>query len=214
MMKWSEEAWAAAAPVYDSIIHHPFVTSLADGSLDRECFLYYLSQDARYLETYSRVLAHIASRLTDRGEIDAFLKFASDGIAVERALHESFLPVGASAVEKSPACLLYTSVLKSQAYEPVEVEAAAVLPCFWIYQRVGSHISGLAAEDNPYRRWIDTYGDPSFEAATERAIGLCDAMAGRVSPDVRGRMTEVFVLCARMEWMFWQSAWKLEKWEI
>lgn len=214
MMKWSDEAWQAARPVYERIKENPFVNALADGSLSQEKFLYYLAQDARYLETYSRVLAHIASRLSDRSEIDAFLKFASDGIAVERALHESFLPSGAAPVEKSPACLLYTSVLQSQAYEPVEVEAASVLPCFWIYQRVGNHISALAAADNPYRRWIDTYGDAEFEAATVLAISMCDSMAERVSPAIRQRMTSVFVLCARMEWMFWQSAWKLEKWEI
>ena len=48
-MKWSEQAWAAAAAVYDKILEHPFVNSLADGTLSCERFSYYIAQDAVYL---------------------------------------------------------------------------------------------------------------------------------------------------------------------
>ena len=39
MKKWSDEAWAAAAPVYEQIINQPFVRGLADGSLSRQRFM-------------------------------------------------------------------------------------------------------------------------------------------------------------------------------
>ena len=216
-MKWSEQAWAATAAVYDKILEHPFVNSLADGTLSCERFSYYIAQDAVYLENYSAVLAHIASRLTARSDVEAFLGFAVDGIAVERSLHEAFM--SEFAVGEMPAsqtCLLYSSVLKSQSYRPVEVEAAAVLPCFWIYQSVGRAITERndKGDRNPYYRWIETYSDPAFEAATRRAIDICDALAVAASPDVRKEMTDVFVLCSKMEWLFWNSAWELEKWKI
>ncbi len=132
MKKWSDEAWQAALPVYRKIIQHPFVDALARGTLDNERFMFYLRQDSLYLARYSRALTHIASRLADKDHTAAFIRFASDGIAVEQALHESFLQ-GSVPDQKqiSPACLLYTSLLGSQATAPVEVEAAAVLPCFW-----------------------------------------------------------------------------------
>lgn len=216
-MKWSETAWQEALPVYERILRLPFVLSLADGTLVREKFMHYLSQDVLYLESYSAVLSHIASRLNDRDHVSAFLSFASDGIAVERALHESFLDYDVrSSLEMSPACLLYTSVLKSQAYGPVETEAAAVLPCFWIYQNVGDYIVSRCNDivANPYGRWISTYSDPVFAEAAERAVGICDELAEAATDAVRRQMTDIFVLCTKMEWLFWDSAWNLEEWKI
>lgn len=216
MRRWSDRAWEAAEPVYRRIIEHPFVEALAAGSLSEERFRHYLRQDALYLDGYARRLAHIAARLTRKEHTEAFLHFALEGIEVERALHASFLGgERPSPDEISPACLLYTSVLESQATAPVEVEAAAVLPCFVVYQRVGEEILARQQDDrNPYRRWIETYGDASFAEATARAVGICDKLAEAASEEIRQRMTDLFVRCTRMEWMFWESAWNLEKWKI
>ena len=129
MTRWSDQAWKAAEPVYRRIIEHPFVGELAAGSLSEERFRYYLRQDALYLDGYARRLAHIAARLTRKEHTEAFLHFALEGIEVERALHASFLGGEHPAPDEiSPTCLLYTSVLESQATAPVEVEAAATRP--------------------------------------------------------------------------------------
>ncbi|MDE6624251.1 MAG: TenA family protein [Alistipes sp.] len=216
MNSWSREAWEAAQPIYRKITQHPFVEELARGTLAPERFRFYLRQDSLYLASYAKVLAHIASRLTQRAQIADFVRFASDGIAVEEALHGSFLGGEVPAPDEiSPTCLLYTSVLLAQATAPVEVEAAAVLPCFWIYQRVGEEI--LARQNdtpNPYARWIETYADPAFAASTARAIAVCDSLAAASGPEIRQRMTDIFVRCARMEWLFWESAYELEEWKI
>lgn len=214
--KWSEEAWEEALPVYRKILEHPFVEQLARGELAAGKFMFYLRQDSIYLGNYARVLTHIASRLSDREQTAAFIRFAADGIEVEKALHESFLCGDVPLPQEiSPTCLLYTSVLQSQATAPVEVEAAAVLPCFWVYQRVGEEILARQRGDgNPYMRWIATYADPSFGEATLRAIAICDALAARTGEEVRRRMTDIFVRCTRMEYLFWDSAWQLETWKI
>lgn len=215
-MNWSQHAWQAAEPIYNKIIELPFVKELAEGILDPVRFEFYLCQDALYLNSYSSVLAHIASRCNAPRHRESFLKFASDGIAVENALHESFLheiPVD-KRPSVSPTCMLYISVLKSQSYMPVEVEAAAVLPCFWIYREVGREISRQSKADNPYAKWIDTYSDVVFDRSTQEAIKICDEMAANASLQTRQQMTDIFVLCAKMEWLFWHSAWNLEQWKI
>ena len=91
MEKWSEKAWKEVEPIYRAILDHPFVRELAEGTLNRERFLFYIRQDSIYIANYCRVLAHIASRLTDTDQTEDFLRFAADGVAVERALHQSFL---------------------------------------------------------------------------------------------------------------------------
>lgn len=212
---WSAGAWAEAVPVYEKILREPFVVELADGTLPREKFDFYIGQDAIYLNHYTSVLCHIASRLSDKRHVEAFVAFASTGIAVEKELHSSFVtPEIISKVKQSPSCLLYTSVEAAQALASVEVEAAAVLPCFWVYQKVGEHISRIAKPNNPYERWIATYAHPDFAEATCRAIAICDELAEAAGVETRRRMTEIFTICTRMEWLFWHSAYEMEQWKI
>lgn len=217
MKKWSEEAWERSHEIYQAILSHPFIKNLAEGTLPAECFLYYLRQDSLYLRQYFRVLSHIASRLKNIDFADAFIRFAADGVTVEKALHQLFLKGNQPTEEDmAPGCTLYTSILLSQALNPVEVEAASILPCFWIYQKVGEHIVATShgVGNNPYEAWIKTYADPSFAESTRRAIEICDHLAEEASPEIRKEMTRIFHQCARMEWIFWDNAWNLEKWRI
>ncbi len=213
-MKWSEEVWEKAEPIYEDILKLPFVNELSTGSLSMERFLFYICQDSIYIENYSRVLAHIASRLPRKDWMEDFLKFASDGILVEKEMHASFTALSTSNTVATPTCLLYCSYESAKALEPVEVEAAAILPCFWIYMLVGMEIHKNSSPNNPFAKWIDTYADEYFANATARAINICDELADNTSIEIRNKMTDAFLIATKMEWMFWDSAYKLEKWKI
>src|SRR4051812_210704 len=49
--------WAAAEPIFEAILAHPFLRGLTDGSLPEERFRFYVKQDALYLRQYARCLA-------------------------------------------------------------------------------------------------------------------------------------------------------------
>lgn len=217
-MKWSEHAWKEAEPVYRRILELDFVRELIAGTLSREKFLFYIRQDALYLVGFGKALAGIAARLDDVEHRQAFLAFAGECMAVERTLHESYLGSETSpeSFEPSPTCLLYTSYILKQIYDaPLEIAMAAVLPCFWVYKEVGDHIlSKQIKNGNPYQAWIDTYGGDEFAAAVRKAIAICDEIAAASTEVRRGAMTDVYVLCTKMEWMFWDSAWKQEAWPV
>ena len=84
-----------------------------------------------------------------------------------------------------------------------------------VYQQVGRQIiARQQGSGNPYAQWIETYADPSFTEATSQAIGICDALAEKTGPETRRRMTDIFLRCTKMEWLFWDSAWYLESWKI
>ena len=209
MVKWSEEAWDAAADIFERIKRHPFIQQLAAGTLSESRFRHYISQDRLYLEDYTRVLAHIASRLPEMDDVSTFLSFASDGVAVEKSLHEMFSP-DMKAV-KTDACEFYTSYLRARSQYDVAVEAAAVLPCFWIYLEVGKYILSIAElSGNPYKAWIETYSDATFELNTAKAVEICDRLASGTTQRIREKMTQTFMDCARMEWLFWDSAYSIQ----
>jgi thiaminase/transcriptional activator TenA len=98
--------------------------------------------------------------------------------------------------------------------EPFEVVLAALLPCFWIYAEVGRDIHSRAAADNPYRAWIDTYAGEEFHEAVRAMIAATDAAATGASPGLLARMHAAYSRATQLEWMFWDSAYRLEQWPV
>ena len=215
-MKWSDTAWHEALPIYNAITAMPFIKELLGGSLDVEKFKYYLQQDAHYLEYFARALAVIGAKAPDTETMLTFVRFAEGAIIVERALHDSYFKeynVGERAA-LSPACHHYVHYLQSTAYSAgVAVAMAAVLPCFWIYKKVGDHILEHQVQgNNPYQGWIDTYAGEEFGQLVNKAIALCNDAAANSTPAQQQKMTEAFVTASRLEYAFWDSAYRLEKW--
>ncbi len=222
-MKWSEEAWQAILPVYQEICRHPFIEELKQGVLERAKFIFYMRQDALYIADFGRVLAGIAAKLENAGDRQLYLHFATQTVEVETALHEKFLGNFAAAQSQdpensrpSPSCLLYSSYMYAQlANRAVEVAMATVLPCFWIYHEVGHYVvQTQSRDDNPYQDWIDTYGGEAFGRSVAQAIELTDGAALECGASRRAEMTAAFVTAAKMEWLFWDSAYRREQWKI
>ncbi|WP_267739868.1 thiaminase II [Myroides injenensis] len=218
-MKWSNQAWKAAEPVYNEILNLPFIKELIQGTLSQEQFEFYIKQDALYLAEYGRILTAIATKLDKPEHAAAFISFAANTMQVERALHQTFvrtLNKLDNAILPSPSCLLYTSYLSRQvALSSIEVTLGAVLPCFWIYKKVGDYIlENQTKDNNPYQSWIDTYGGEEFNQSVEMAIKICDELAENSSESTRKKMTQAYIMCSKMEWLFWHSAYKQEQWLI
>ncbi len=209
-MSFAQQAWTATEDVRKAIDALPFLTELADGSLARDRFTYYLAQDAHYLADYARALAATAAKAPTTEEVAFFAKAAHECVVVERQLHETHV----SQIEQwrpSPTCRAYTSYLLS--LDDYAIQVGAVLPCFWIYQDVGSRMYADVGDlaRHPYGDWIGTYGDPAFAVATEQAKAIADRAA---SPRALERMHEAFATASRYEWMFWDAAYRLEGWPV
>lgn len=216
-MRFTELLWQQIEPLYQQILDLPFNRELTAGTLSEQRFAFYVKQDQMYLVDFSRALAMAGTRAPNTDALNAWLGFAGEAVAVEQALHESFLKRFAAPEDlgKSPACLAYTQfLLATAALEEYPVMVAALLPCFWIYREVGLHIHARAASPNPYQDWIDTYAGEDFSASVDQAIALTDEAAESAGEPVRKRMIEAFVLSSRLEWMFWDSAYRRQCWPV
>lgn len=217
-MNWSIKTWESIEETYAKIVELPFIYDLMNGSLDKEKFIFYLRQDSLYLAEFGKVLAGIALKLEKAEYRGAFLTFAGDTVAVEQALHQNYLQgiKNTDKVEASPSCLLYISYIHKQlAVASVEVAVASILPCFWIYKKVGDYIlENQTKIDNPYQEWINTYGGIEFAQAVEKVIHICNELAEQTTKDQQVKMTEAFAMASKMEWMFWHSAYEQEDWLV
>ncbi len=218
---FSRAAWERNVNVYDVIRRMPFNAELAAGTLNQARFKHYITQDAHYLIGFGRALTLAAAKAPNPDRIVQFAKSAEGAIVVERALHGSFFrKYGITsevfdATPLSPACHHYVSYLLATAHaEPYEVLLGALLPCFWIYAEVGRDIHGRAAPDNPYRAWIDTYAGEDFHTAVRATIAATEEAAAGASPLLQSRMHAAFTRATQLEWIFWDSAYRLEAWPV
>ena len=220
-MSFSAEAWQRIGPLYEKILALPFNQELAAGTLSRERFTFYMLQDALYLTQFGRALAATAARAPDEDAMIQFAGSAQAAVVVERELHAGFFaafgitPEEAATTEPSPTCEHYTHYLLALAHNaPYAVSVAALLPCFWIYREVGSHLLAIARPGNPYQAWIDTYADEAFAEGVRKVIAISDRVAEGTTPALRAQMLKAFVRASQLEWMFWDSAWRREAWPI
>ncbi len=215
-MRFTETLWESITDIYKAIIQHPFNEELAQGTLPREKFAFYMQQDALYLADFARALATMAGRSPDEATILQFVHFAEGVAVVERSLHNTYFRefgIDTPTRQQAPACFAYTNfLLATVATRSYEEGMAALLPCFWIYREVGHDIYRRAAPNNPYQKWIDTYAGQEFDEVVKQAIALTDNLAEQVSATQQQRMRDAFIYSSRLEWMFWDSAYRLEQW--
>ncbi|GAA4228596.1 thiaminase/transcriptional activator TenA [Sagittula marina] len=219
-MTFTDTLWTDTSDLQNVIATMPFNTELADGTLPPETFRRYIIQDAHYLEGFARALALSAARAPDADAVAQLAGSAKGAIVVERLLHADYMDrfdVSAedfAATPPSRACDHYVSFLiRSAAVEPFPVAVVSLLPCFWIYHKIGVMIHARAKPDNPFSAWIDTYASPDFEDAVTAMLDLTNRLAAQADEETRKAMTAAFTRASWHEWMFWESAYRGEAWD-
>ena len=204
--------WEGIADVRRGIDELPFIRGLADGTLERGPFRFYLAQDALYLRDYARVLA-VAAALAPDATAQAFWARSAEGaIAGELELHRSWLGRTTAPPDPAPATTAYLDHLAAAgARGDYPVLIAALLPCFQLYADLGARLAagefGPAALDpaHPYASWLATYADPGFAVANRQAIDLVTATAARATPEVRERMRRAYRRSSEHEHAFFAA---------
>ena len=217
--RFTQTLWNSISPIYEAIIEHPFLTGLANGTLDEKSFRFCVIQDAHYLRDYARALSICSARSPQEDDILMFARHAGGAIEVERSLHESFFADFGLSEEDvkaepiAPTTLAYTSYLLATAYGgDFSAALATVLPCYWIYWEVGKELMKSASPNSLYQRWIDTYGGQEFGDIVTEVLELADRVGSAASDNQRAAMKAHFVTTSRYEWMFWDMGLTREQW--
>ena len=206
---FTESLWNDAFSIYQQLIAHPFITKLADGTLPKSCFAHYLSQDILYLKADNLALEKLSKRAREKKEQDFFALLAKDGLEIEHALHNDYLAYFnvKAAKKKSAVIEQYASFLISHSENsPYEVAAASLLPCFWVYNKVGNKIVSKSIQNNPYRKWLDTYKGDEYIWYTEKFIETIEDLMNKASDDTRTKMKDAFVISTEFELAFFEES--------
>ncbi|MCU0227717.1 MAG: thiaminase II [Bryobacterales bacterium] len=216
---FTRQLWAEAEPVYQATLRHPFLTGLADGSLPRQKFRYYLVQDALYLRAFGQALSLLAAKAPREEWAITLNQHAIETLQAERQLHASILAEGgisADAVQQTtmaPVNAAYTNhLLATVSQRPFVEGLAAVLPCYWVYLEVGKHLVAKGSPDKDYQRWINQYAGTEFEKNVQAVLEMMNQTAATEGADARGRAVRIYERSTRYEYLFWDMAWREERW--
>ncbi len=215
------EIWASAGSIFEAILAHPFLRGLTDGSLPEERFRFYVKQDALYLREYARCLALASAKAPTASWCEMFAAHAQSALNVERSLHEAYFaswgltPADLEATPATPTTLSYTSfLLRVAGLGSFEELVGALLPCYWIYWEVGKTLVATGSPNPVYQRWIDAYASEQFAAAVQRVLDTINRAAIDLPESRLAPIRTNYLTASRFEWMFWDAAWREERWPV
>jgi thiaminase/transcriptional activator TenA len=213
------QMWADIAPIYRKTLDHPFLRGLTDGKLPKSRFQFYLIQDGLYLRAFGQALNLLAAKAPREEWSLTLSRHAIEALETERQLHDTVLQsYGVTAAVRdgtpmAPANAAYTNHLLATVHlQPFAQGLAAMLPCYWIYWEVGKELKKRGSRDPDYQRWIDQYAGEEYGQAVRQVLDMMDAEAGQLSEAERRRARALFERSARYEWLFWDMAWREERW--
>jgi len=205
---WTDEVWDSTEILYKKIIDHPFIRELASGSLPYEKFQKYLIQDSFYLQNYSKEMKLLASVFNDR----LFDSLSVEAMEGEKAMHDLYLShipkeVMDNAMPSDVTLSYNRHCMGILSEGNPATSIAAILPCMWIYGKVGKYISSISdMTSNPYRRWIQEYSNDDYDSSVSYMLELADRIADNSASKVREQMTEAFLKSVEFEYEFWNYA--------
>jgi thiaminase/transcriptional activator TenA len=219
-LRLTDHLHAAAKPIWDAQLEHPFVKGLGDGSLDIEKFKRWVVQDYRYLKEFSRVFAWAVAKADSLDSMGWYAGVLHLTLNTEMSLHRAYAErFGISEADLEaepmwPTTRAYTDFLVRVAADGDMADLlAALLPCAWGYVYVAQNLAkSKAPSDDRYADWITQYSSDEFAQAADWLKEELDRVADGSSEDKRQRLVELFVISSRYEWQFWEMCWKGESW--
>lgn len=221
-MKLTDALYAAAQPIWDAQLRHPFVQGLRDGTLDVERFTRWVRQDYLYLKEFARVFAWAAAKADRLDSMGWYAKALDLTLNTEMELHRRYAArfgITAAQLEAEPmwpTTRAYTDFLvRVSADGDLADLLAALLPCAWGYVHIGRHLAaGDPPGDQRYADWIAQYASDEFAQAAEWLRAELDRVASDPTEAKQQRLTELFLLSSRYEWQFWEMCWQGEEWGV
>ena len=175
---------------WHAFIQQKFFLSLADGSLPRESFVYFLGQDYIFLLQFARSWGQAASKGSDISEIRMATAMIHELVYSKMQMHVELCNDEGIDTQKlfetteNPAITAYLKHLENVGTSGDFIDIMAVLsPSFLGYAEIGAEMASQKTSSN-YQRWIKTYGNKSTQSLCRNISSVIDdAIVSRLGSD-------------------------------
>ncbi|MCE4616417.1 MAG: thiaminase II [Aeropyrum sp.] len=222
MERLSERLKSDVMHVWRLLPSHPFVKALYSGDLPLDKFKFYAVQDYNYLVGLVRSLAIAASKAGSLKVARLALEHANFLASTEMANYERMLSKLGLSLEEvvreepAPTNEAYVNFMIATCSLGTALEClVALLPCYWSYREIALENSRLLEYNNVelYREWASVYLSGDYGEAVEDYRRAVDRLWDE-EPYNYSRVLNIFRRAARYEYMFWDMAWRMEKWPV
>lgn len=207
-MTLSSKLWQQHLALANESLAHPFVQGIADGTLPKQTFAYYVGQDAFFLEAFARAYSIAAAKAPTWQSFNVFHDLAA-GVLAELKLHQSYAQawnVDLAQVQPGTATRQYTDFLLATAWsQPIGVTAVAMSPCMRLYAYLGQQLAQGGIPDHVYKDWIATYSSDEFEPLAAQLEAIVDDYAE--DTELIRSTYRYAMVCERD---FFQAAWQYQ----
>jgi thiaminase/transcriptional activator TenA len=201
---------ARSQPLWQRLTAHPFVTGVADGSLEPAAFDRWLVQDYAFVLGFRRFLAGLLVLAPDARGADVL----AAGVTSLQAELDLFRREASNrrldlAAEPSPTTLGYTSYLQASLAEGYPVGLTVLYGAEKAYYDAWAAVRAAARRSSPYWSFVDNWSSDAFAGWVAAVARLLDSAApGGPAP----AMCTAFDRVVRFELRFWDAVHSGEGW--
>ena len=204
-MSLSATLWQDNQVLAMASLNNPFVEGIKDGSLPKDKFAYYVSQDAFFLKAFARAYIIAGAKASDWEDFIKLHRLA-EGVLEELKLHAKYAKewgVDLAHVEPAAATRRYTDFVMATAWGyDTGLTVTALTPCMRLYAWLGQELAKTEQPRHTYSDWIDTYSSNEIEELATDLEGLLDKYADPKNPLV----AETYRYAMECERDFFQAA--------
>ena len=172
----TQELWESNNDLALLSLNTKFVQGIKKGDLPKIKFQEYLAQDYFFLESFARAYGLAVSKSRNKKNIKT-LSVLLSGVSEELILHETYAKewdIDLTTNLIGPATKKYTDFLEEVSLNLSLIEImSAMTPCMRLYSWLGEKLL-IMISDNPYKEWILTYSDESFDNLAKSLENLID----------------------------------------
>ena len=172
----TQKLWERNYNLASLSLNTKFVQGIKNGDLPKTKFQEYLAQDYFFLESFARAYGLAVSKSRNKKNIKS-LSVLLSGVSEELILHETYAKewdIDLTTNLIGPATKKYTDFLEEVSLNLSLIEImSAMTPCMRLYSWLGKKLLNMIS-DNPYKEWILTYSDESFDNLAKSLENLID----------------------------------------
>ncbi|KOG96066.1 bifunctional hydroxymethylpyrimidine kinase/phosphomethylpyrimidine kinase DI49_5212 [Saccharomyces eubayanus] len=207
-------------PHWDSYVNHEFVKKVADGTLERKKFKFFIEQDYLYLINYARISCIAGSKSPSLEDLEkelVIVECVRNGLTQhERRLREELGvkdPDFLQKIQRGPAlrayCRYFNDVARRGNWQELVI---ALNPCLMGYGSALTKIEGkvTAAEGSVYREWCETYSSSWCHEAMLEGEKLLNRILKTYPPEQLDTLVTIYAEVCELETNFWTAALEYE----
>jgi thiaminase (transcriptional activator TenA) len=208
---------AGSEDIWQQIFGHPFLRELEEGTLPDDKLLFYFVQNVHYIRAALKFSAMTAAKATDddmRAQALLLLDFGRSEVARQSEYVQDLAHEVEVNREIAPTAFAYTRhLLTLAAYGDAVDLLIGLLPCEWTYHEFSQRLAPVVT--HPVQaRWLNSFAGEEHNEVNRHYHEVLNLTLPRLPQERLADLRETFRTSSRYEWMFWEMAYRKERWPV